>query len=90
MERLSQQHIHFFAFVQIWSNENDVTKKRVFGGQMEQTNRFRLRNLCFRESFLTHMRVPQEMQKWIYKGIWFFDKGGMDGWGAKWENVVFA
>ncbi len=28
------------------------------------------------------------MEKGIYKGICFFDKGGMDGWGATWKKTV--
>jgi hypothetical protein len=27
------------------------------------------------------------MKKWIYKGIWFFDEGEVDGWEDTWEKV---
>ncbi len=50
------------------------------GGTHEKQVGFSLRNICFEKLLLTQMRVLQEMEKEIYKGICFFDKGGwMDG-----------
>jgi hypothetical protein len=59
------------------------------GGTNGKKGWFPSRNLPFWESFVDTNEGLLGNGKGIYKAIWLFDKGGMNGWGAKWEKNSF-
>ena len=61
------------------------------GGTHGKKGRIPLRNLCFRKSSVdTNEGSLGNGKKGFIRGYDFCDKGGMDGWGAKWKNKIFS
>jgi hypothetical protein len=56
------------------------------GGTHGRKGRFPLINLVFGESFVGTNEGSLGNEKMIFKGLCFFDKGDVDGWGATWEK----